>query len=152
MTCGRCRESGHNRTTCPKSERLPQVPQASPAELLRVLIDPMHALTLVTEGKTAEALANATRQIGELNRDGLGHLACSDILIALAELELRSRQLPAAIAGVRSTRAAVESAKAALAAAEHEHVRSKAEVLSALGYREKAEALALHLLLNERAS
>jgi hypothetical protein len=74
-----------------------------------------------------------------------------DILIALAELELRSRQIPAAIENVRSTRMSVESAKAALAAARHEHARSEAEILIALGYHEKAEALGFPLL-HERTS
>ena len=141
MKCGRCRKSGHNRTTCPQrplqslSTRLPPSP---PNELMRMLIDPRQALALVTEGTAGAALANATRQIGEMNRDGLGHLACSDILTALAELELRARQLtPATIESVQSTRTAIESAKAALASAECAHARSKAEVLVALGYREK---------------
>lgn len=107
-----------------------------------MLIDPMQALMLVTQGKAGEALANATRRINELNRDDLGHLVCSDILIALAELELRGRQISAEmLESVESTREAIDSAKAALAAAEHAHARSKAEVLIAIGYREKAEEL-----------
>ena len=126
-----------------KDQRQPErLPQSPPHELMRVLIDPMHALVLVTQGKVGEALANATLRIGDLNRDGLGNLVCSDILIALAELELRARQLtPATIESVQSTSTAIESAKAALAAAERAHARAKAEVLVALGYREKAEAL-----------
>jgi hypothetical protein len=143
MKCGLCREIGHNRTTCPKNEvRVLKMPQASPDELMRLLIDPMHALALVEERKVGEALANATRRIGELSRDGLKHLACSDILIALAELELRARQIsPEAIDNVGSTREAVEAAKRALAAAERAHTKAKAEVLVAIGYRAKAEEM-----------
>lgn len=149
MKCGLCRKGGHNRTTCPT----PSGPHVPPDELMRALIDPRQALALVTEGKTAEALANATRQIGALNRDGLGHLVCSDILTALAELELRARQLaPATIEGVQSTRDAIESAKAALAAAERAHARSKAEVLVSLGYRAKAEELDLRVGVIETAA
>lgn len=141
MKCGRCRKSGHNRTTCPQhpqSLSTTRLPPSPPNELMRMLIDPRQALALVTEGTAGAALANATRQIGAMNRDGLGHLACNDILTALAELELRARQLaPATIESVQSTHTAIESAKAALAAAECAHARSKAEVLVALGYREK---------------
>ena len=109
---------------------------------MRILIDPMQALVLVTEGKAGEALANATRRINELNRDDLGHLVCSDILIALAELELRGRQIsPKMLESIQSASKDIESAKAALTAAEHAYARSKAEVLIALGYREKAEEL-----------
>jgi hypothetical protein len=127
------------------------LPRTTPAdELMRLLIDPLHALALVTEGTVGEALANATRRIGELNRDNLGHLACSDILIALAELELRSRQLsPEMIGAIGSTNTAVEEAKRALAEAERAHARAKAEVLVALGYREKAEAMGFKVGLVE---
>ena len=140
MKCGRCRKSGHNRTTCPQHPQSLSTrhPPSPPNELMRMLIDPRQALALVTEGTAGAALANATRQIGAMNRDGLGHLACSDILTALAELELRARQLaPATIESVQSTHTAIESAKAALASAECAHARSKVEVLVALGYREK---------------
>jgi hypothetical protein len=123
----------------PAPERLPQSP---PDELMRMLIPPSQALALLTEGKTAEALANATRQIGAMTREGLGHLACSDILTALAELDLRARQLaPSAIASIGATDRAITEARAALVAAEAAHARAKAEVLLALGYREQAEAL-----------
>lgn len=145
MKCGICREAGHNRTTCPKSPprrhdgALPSLP---PDELLHILIDPMHALDLVAKDQVAEALANATRRIGELNRDNLGHLTSSDILIALAELDLRARQLPPSmIEDLHSTHDAIAAAEAALEAARRAHTRAKAEVLIALGYREKAEAL-----------
>ena len=139
MKCGLCRESGHNQKTCPKrpSQSSPtRLPRATPDELMRMLIDPMQALVLVTEGNAGEALANATRRINELNRDDLGHLVCSDILIALAELELRGRQIsPKMLESIQSSSKAIESAKAALTAAECAYARSKAEVLIALGYR-----------------
>lgn len=126
-----------------KAQRQPdRLPQAPPDELMRVLIDPMHALDLVAEGKVAEALANATRRIGELNRDDLGHLTCSEILIALAELDLRARQLPPSmIEDLHTTHDAITAAEIALEAARHAHIRAKAEVFNSLGYREKAEAL-----------
>jgi hypothetical protein len=120
------------------------------AELLRMLIDPMQAIDLVAEGKAAEALANATRCIGELRRNDLGHLVCSDILIALAELDLRGRQLPPGmIDDLHSTHDAIAAAEAALEAARHAHTRAKAEVLVALGYREKAEALGFKVRIVE---
>jgi len=125
-----------------KSQRQPErLPQPPPHDLMRMLIPPAQALDLVTQGKTAEALANATRQIGKLTRDGLGHLACSDILTALAELDLRARQIaPETIERVAENRA-IEEARAALAAAEVLHTRAKAEAFLAIGYREHAEAL-----------
>ena len=145
MKCGRCREVGHNRTTCPKNPPRPpsgRLPQTPPDELMRMLIDPRQALALVTEGTAGAALANATRRIGEMNRDGLGHLACSDILVALAELELRARQIdPERLDSIRSTAAAIDAAEVALEAARRAHARAKAEVLVTLGYREKAEAV-----------
>lgn len=126
----------------PKRQQISDLPRSTPAELMRVLIDPMHALVLVVEGTAADALANATRQIGEMDRDGLGHLACRDILTALAELDLRARQIaPEKIAGLRTTADAIEEARRALAAAERAHVRAKAEVLAAIGYHDKVEAL-----------
>ena len=146
MKCGRCHEAGHNRTTCPKNPPRPQerlLPQAPPDELMRVLISPSQALDLAVEGKTADALANATRQIGVLTRDGVGHLVCSDILTALAELDLRAKQLaPEVLGRVEESRRAIEEARAALAAAETQHTRAKAEVFLVLGYRAHAEALA----------
>lgn len=145
MKCSRCREHGHNRTTCPKNPPRPlsgRLSQSPPDDLMRMLIDPAQALALVAEGKVAEALANATRRIGEMNRDDLGHLACSDILIALAELDLRGKQIsPEMLDGIRSTGEDIEAAKAALVAAERAHARAKAEVLSVIGYRERAEAM-----------
>lgn len=153
MKCGLCHEGGHNRTTCTKAPRPRTVSELSrlpPDEAMRLLIDPAHALVLVTEGKAAEALANATRRIGELDRDGLGHLASSDILTALAELELKARQLPSiAIQRLRSTDEAIEAAKAALADAERDHARAKAEVLHAIGYQEAAKALGFRVALVE---
>jgi hypothetical protein len=119
---------------------------------MRMLIDPMQAIDLVAEGKAAEALANATRRIGELQRDDLGHLVCSDILIALAELDLRGRQLPPAmIEDLHSTHDAIAAAELALEAARSAHLRAKAEVLVALGYREKAEALGFKVGIVEEA-
>ena len=145
MKCGLCRESGHNRTTCPQnppraaSGRLPQAP---PDELMRMLISPSQALDLVVEKKTADALANATRQIGDMTRDGLGHLACSDILTALAELDLRAKQIsPQMLSSLDDSREAIIRAHAALVAAEKLHMRAKAEILFALGYRQQAATL-----------
>ena len=130
------------------SERLPQ---SSPDELMRMLIDPTHALDLVAEGKAAEALANATRRIGELNRAGL--LPCSDILAALAELDLRARQLPPSmIEDLHVTHAAITVAEAALEAARRAHTRAKAEILIAIGYREKAAALGYKIGIVEEAA
>lgn len=125
-----------------KAPRSPEcLPQAPAADLMRGLIEPMHALDLVAEGKVAEALASATRQIGELSRNGLGNLTSSDILIALAELDLRARELPPAmIEDLHATHAAVAAAEAALQAARQAHARTQAEILRALGYHEKAEA------------
>lgn len=155
MKCSVCREIGHNRTTCPKNTartRIIDLPRATPDELMRMLIDPIHALDLVAEGKAAEALANATRRIGELQRDDLGHLVCSDILIALAELDLRARQLPPdMIESLHSTQDAIAAAEAALESARHAHVRAKAEVLVKIGYREKAEALGFNVGIIETA-
>jgi len=119
-----------------------QLPSLPPDELMRVLIPPTQALDLIIEGKTAEALANATRQIGGLTRDGLGHLVCSEILTALAELDLRAKQIgPEVLGSIEESHRAIEEARAALTAAETKHTRAKAEVFLALGYREHAEAL-----------
>jgi len=141
MKCALCREDGHNRTTCSRSPRQRAVGERSrfpPAEALRLLIDPDHALVLVTRGQVAEALANATRQVGALDRDGLGHLACRDILTALAELDLRARRLPAtALQRLQSTARAIEDAKTTLAVAEQAHRAAEAEVLCAIGYQAK---------------
>ena len=112
----------------------------------------MHALELVANGQVAEALANATRRIGEMNRDNLGHLACSDILIALAELDLRARQLPPSmIEDLHSTHDAITAAEIALETARRAHTRAKAEILVSLGYREKAEALGFKVGIVEAA-
>lgn len=142
MKCSLCRESGHNRTTCPKNPPRPQAGRLPPNELMRVLISPSQALDLVAEKKTADALANATRQIGDMTRDGLGHLACSDILTALAELDLRAKQIsPQMLRNLEDTREAILRARAELAAAETLHTRAKAEIFRSLGYREQAKAL-----------
>jgi len=115
-----------------------------------MLIPPSQALELVAQQKTAEALANATRQIGGMTRDGLGHLACSDILTALAELDLRGRQVsPQMLRSLDDTRAAITRAHAALATAEALHARAKAEILLAIGYREQAEALGFGAEIDE---
>lgn len=151
MKCGLCRESGHNQKTCPQGQRAMvngPLSRSTPDELMRLLIDPGQALALVEQGNAAEALASATRRIGDLQRDGLGHLICTDILTALAELDLRARSLPEGMAArIGQTRDAVEIAKQALAAAEHEHTRAKAEVLIELGYREKAESMGFRVAL-----
>lgn len=107
-----------------------------------MLIPSAHALDLVVEGKAAEALANATRRIGALTRDGLGDLTCSDILVALAELELRSRSIsPEMLTAIRATADAIEAARAAITSAQRAHARARSQVLAALGYREEAEKL-----------
>lgn len=153
MKCGLCREAGHNRTTCPQSpprQHAGALPRLPPDALMRLLIPPGQALDLLVEGKAAEALANATRQIGAMTSDGLGHLACSDILVALAELELRARKLgPAPVHHIQSTHDAVEEARIKLVAAERAHARAKAEALIALGYRQQAEALGFRVGLVE---
>ena len=143
MKCSLCREAGHNRATCPKNpsrrDQQPagRLPRSSPEELMRMLIPPSQALDLVSTGTAGDALANAMRQIGELTKSGLGNLACTDILDALAELVLRAKQVPrAAICNIAASREAIEAAKTALAAAEREHARAKAEVLSSLGYKD----------------
>ena len=145
MKCGCCHEVGHNRTTCPKNPPHPalcRLPQSPPVELMRMLISPSQALDLAIDGKTADALANATRQIAGLARDGVRHLVCSDILTALAELDLRAKQIaPEVLGRVEESCRAIEEARDALTAAEAQHVRAKAEVFLALGYRAHAEAM-----------
>ena len=145
MKCGLCRQGGHNRVTCPKNpKQVPsgRLPRSSPEELMRMLIPPSQALDLVSAGTAGEALANAMHQIGELTKSGLGNLACTDILDALAELVLRAKQVsPAALCNITASRQAIEDARTALAAAEREHARAKAEVLISLGYTEQAEAM-----------
>ena len=156
MKCGLCRESGHNRATCPKNpphapSRLPTLP---PDELMRLLIESTQVLELVIEGTAADALANATRRIGEYSRDGLGHLVCNEILVALAELDLRAKRLdPAMRDAVRTTYQAIDAAEQALEAARREHARAKAEVLLALGYREKVKEMGFEVgLVDAEAS
>lgn len=124
MKCSSCQQTGHNRTTCPNNQPV-RVPAA---DLMRLLIDPMHAVTLVTEGKVGETLANATRRIGDLRDTGLMGQVSDDILRALAELELRARGVsPGQIEAVRST-------ALVLSDAQQEHARAAAAVLNALGY------------------
>ncbi len=149
MKCGLCREVGHNRATCPKAPpRRPEspLPRLPAEELMRLLIPPAQALDLLVQGSAAEALANATRQIGDMNRGGIGHLACTDILLALAELELRAKKLGSApVHRIQHTADALEAAKATLAQAEHAHARAKAEALVALGYRHEAEEMGFRI-------
>ena len=115
------------------------LPRATPGELLRVLVPPSQALELVLMSTTADALANATRGFGKLRDDGLEHLACHDILDALAELDLRAKKMPpATIQRVFETRDAIAKAEAALASAKSAHARARAELLLALGYCEEA--------------
>lgn len=111
------------------------LPRSSPRELLRVLVPPAQAIELVLLGTTADALANATRGFGKLRDDGLDHLVCHDILDALAELDLRTKELSrAAIQRVAETRAEIDKAEAALDAAKSAHACAKAEIFRALGY------------------
>jgi len=136
VKCSLCRE------VCHPSRPLERLPQAPPDELMRVLISPSQALELAVEGKTADALANATRQIVVLTRDGVGHLVCSDILTALAELDLRAKQLaPEVLRRVEESHRVIEEARAALAAAEAAHAKAKAAAFLALGYREHSAQL-----------
>ena len=137
MKCGLCRQAGHNRTTCPKKTPVLRDP---PAVLMRNLIDPMQAVHLVVEGTAGEAVANATRRIGELKSLG-PWCPTDDIVIALAEVELRGRHAAAEILAVRKARAALDAAKAALDAAERNHARSIAEVLTAIGYEDHATTI-----------
>lgn len=107
-----------------------------PDELMRLLIPPVQALELTLQGMAAEALANATRRFDALKRDRLDHLTSNGILTALAELDLRGRQLdPALVNRVRQTHDEVKDARRALADAEANHARAKADVFSALGSR-----------------
>lgn len=119
--------------TAPPTSRLPR---ATPDELVRMLIPPVQALDLVLLGTTADAVANATRSIGKLRADGLDHLACGDIVVALAELDLRAKALgPEAVQRVRDTHAAIAKAEQALDDARRAHASAKTEVLATLGYR-----------------
>jgi hypothetical protein len=136
VKCGLCRESGHNRTKCPKNTPhthggdLPRLPAD---ELMRLLIPPWQAIDLLIKNTTAEAIANAMRQIGGRHRN---------ILIALAELDLRAKELgPAPMHCIKVSAHALEEAKAQLAAAERAHARARAEVLIAIGYPQEAEAM-----------
>lgn len=61
---------------------------------MRTMIDPFYAVWLVCEGSVGEALANCTRKTYEARKIGLGGLAGDTMLQALAELELRARDLP----------------------------------------------------------
>ncbi|HSX23412.1 MAG TPA: hypothetical protein VLE97_11615 [Gaiellaceae bacterium] len=135
--CGLCRASGHNITTCPKRTPVHRDP---PAVLMRNLIDPMQAVHLVVEGTAGQAVANATRQIGELKSLG-PWCPTDDIVIALAEVELRGRHATEEIEAVRKARAAIDAAKAALDAAERGYARSIAEVLTVLGYEDHATTI-----------
>lgn len=137
MKCGLCRKTGHNRTTCPDNVPLRRDP---PVVLMRSLIDPMQAVCLVVEGKAGEALANATRQIGELKSLG-PWCPTDDIVIALAEVELRGRAVAAEIQAVRNARAALDAARATLDAADRAHARSLAQILTALGYQDHATTI-----------
>ena len=147
--CGSCHQTGHNRTTCPKSAPS-QLPARAATELLRMLIDPRHALTLVLEGKVGEALANATRQINAHRGEGLGHLVKDDILLALAELDLRARSTPPeTIQTFRATKENIHAAEIALEAAQRAHTRARVEALVALGYQDHPDVIAILLRLNE---
>lgn len=137
MKCSLCRQGGHNRTTCPKRTPVLRDP---PAVLMRNLIDPMQAVHLVVEGKAGEAVANATRRIGELKSLG-PWCPTNDIVIALAEVELRGKAAAAEIQAVRNAKAALDAAKAALDAAERAHAGSIAQVLTALGYEDHATTI-----------
>lgn len=113
-----------------------RLPRATPDELVRMLIPPVQALDLVLLGTTADAVANATRGIGKLRDDGLDHLACGDIVVALAELDLRAKALaPEVVQRIRDTSDAIAEAEKALDAARRAHARAKTEVLAALGYK-----------------
>lgn len=76
---------------------------------MRTMLDPFYALWLVCDGAVGEALANCTRALSQarINNGGtrIGLSAGDTMLVALAELEQRSRQLdPAQVALVRELR------------------------------------------------
>jgi hypothetical protein len=134
----------------PKRQPDRQLPVSSPRDLMRWLIPPAQALDLTRDGATADALANATRQIGDADRIGLGHLAPRDMLTALAELDLQAKKLPPdLVTRLDSTVADIRMAEIALENAKKEHRRAKAEVLFALGYHEEAETLGYRVALVE---
>ena len=115
----------------------PAPPRATPAELLLLLVPPAQAVDLVALGKTADAVANATRALRKLRDDGLGHLTSDDILVALAELDLRSKGLaPELIHRLDAADAELATAEQTLAGARRARTRAREEILVALGYNE----------------
>lgn len=134
-----------------KQKRQPdRLPVSAPRDLMRWLIPAAQALDLVRNGDTANALANATRQIGVADQHGFGHLAPRDMLTALAELDLQAKNLPPdLIEQIDSTLAAMRTTEIALELAKKEHRRARAEILFALGYHEEAEAMGYHVKLVE---
>ena len=68
-----------------------QLQELPPDIAMRTMIDPFYAVYLVTEGSVGEALANATRAGYEARK--LGMMIGDTMLAALAELELRARDL-----------------------------------------------------------
>lgn len=76
-----------------------------PDVALHTMVIPEYALWLVCEGAVGEALANCTRALVDARRAKVGVLAGDTMMIALAELDKRSRDLdPAQIALVRELR------------------------------------------------
>lgn len=72
-----------------KASALPELP---PAVAMRTMIDPFYAVWLVSQGSIGEALANCMRKTVEARQAGL---TIGDTMMqALAELELRARDLP----------------------------------------------------------
>jgi hypothetical protein len=95
--CGFCNQSGHNRRACPL-DRATKPPHRSagaaamaPDVAMHTMLDVNYAIYLVTEGRVGEALSNATRAIAEVREAGL--VSSDTMIIALAELELRAREI-----------------------------------------------------------
>lgn len=97
-----------------KRERDAQAQEAAtmPSDVaMRTMIDPFYAVWLVCQGSVGEALANATRKTVEARRLGFGGLAGDTMLQALAELELRARDIdPKLIAQAKELRDAMDLA------------------------------------------
>lgn len=118
-----------------KREREAQAQEAAamPNDVaMRTMIDPFYAVWLVCQGCVGEALANATRKTVEARRIGFGGLAGDTMLQALAELELRARDIdPKLIAQAKELRDAMDLATVKYRAVE-------IQITDKLGYPRKS--------------